>query len=338
MKMTMRRALAILWLLAWAPVLQAAGGGDCPRVPAVPWQSVVPGVWVWSPPDGGDVSAANGGHVGATSVLIAGRQALVVDPGPSQRHGEWLRRSLACRFGARVRWIVNTHAHADSVLANSAFAEDVAAGRAEILSNAPTREAMQRRCPDCLASLTRRLGASVMVGTRIVWPTRTLVEGEVLRLGPWRLQVLRTEQGHTEGDLVLWEAGQRLLWAGGLVYAQRVPEMAQGRLDGWLAALQRLQALRPRHLIATTWSSADADGRLAPLEDTRAYLSALREQTLAAMDRGALPLDREAVPLPAFAGWAGYGERHGLNVQRAWRELEPVWMDRAAPPLERKAE
>jgi glyoxylase-like metal-dependent hydrolase (beta-lactamase superfamily II) len=322
--------VALLLGLLCAPGVRATP--DCRSLEPVPWRAVVPGVWVWLPPDGGDVSAANAGHVLPTSAVIAGREALVIDPGPSQAHGERLRRSLACRFGARVRTIVNTHAHSENVLANSAFADEVAAGQIEVVASEPTREGMAQRCPDCLASLTQRLGETAMAGTQIVLPTRTVRPGDELRLGPWRLRVDRVEHAHTEGDLVLWNDRHRIAWAGGLVYQGRVPELAQGQLDGWLAALERLQARRPQHLISTVWSPAPSHGAPPPaLAETRGYLLALREQTLRAMDGGAQPQETGKVELPAFRDWAGYQSRHGFNVMRAWRELEPVWMDRAVP-------
>jgi glyoxylase-like metal-dependent hydrolase (beta-lactamase superfamily II) len=322
--------LSLLVGLLVAPWVRAAP--DCRALEPVPWRAVVPGVWVWLPPDGGDVSATNAGHVVPTSVVISGREALVIDPGPSQAHGERLRRSLACRFGARVRTIVNTHAHSENVLANSAFADEVAAGRTEIVASGPTREGMAQRCPDCLSSLTQRVGEAAMAGTRIVLPTRTVARGDELRLGRWRLHVAQVEHGHTEGDLVLWDATHRIVWAGGLVYQDRVPELAQGRLDGWLAALERLQAQRPQHLISTVWSQAPSREEPPPaLAKTRVYLEALREQTLRAMNQGVQPQETDKVELHAFRDWAGYPARHGFNVLRAWRELEPVWMDQAKP-------
>jgi len=53
---------------------------------------------------------------------------------------------------------------------------------------------------------------------------------------------------------------------------------------------------------------------------------------LQAMDAGRQPQDAGVVELPAYRHWAGYAERHGFNVQRAWRELESVWMEQGAPP------
>ena len=94
-----RRALAALLLGQAVSVLAAPG---CDTLEPVPWRALAPGAWVWLPPDDGDVSPANAGHVLPTSVLVSGRQALVIDPGPSHRHGERVRRSLACRWIAVV--------------------------------------------------------------------------------------------------------------------------------------------------------------------------------------------------------------------------------------------
>jgi glyoxylase-like metal-dependent hydrolase (beta-lactamase superfamily II) len=316
--------------LALAAVLAGPVAAAC--VDSVPWQAVADGVFTWSPAVDGEIAPSNAGHVVPTSVVVHGRQALLIDPGPSHAHGLRVRQSLACRFGAQVRQIVNTHAHAENVLGNSAFADRVAAGRLQILATAATRAGMARRCPDCLASLTAKAGADAMAGTRIVLPTHTLTEGDVLRLGPHRLRVQRIEQGHTEGDLVLWDAQRRLLWAGGLVYGQRLPELAQGSLEGWLAALDRLAALRPQVVVGNTVSVAPYANSLPPaLTGTRAYLNGLRSGVLQAMDQGLQASDATIVTLPDHSAWPGHAERQGFNAQRAWRELEPQWMERESP-------
>lgn len=326
------KGLGLCWLLLCATV---SAHGAC--LDDVPWQPVAPGVWAWSPPVPQEVSADNAGHVVPTSVLIDGGEALVVDPGPSHRHGERVRASLACRFGVQARWIVNTHAHAENVLANSAWADRIETGQTTVLATEGTRVAMEQRCPACLQSLIDRVGAEAMAGTRIVWPGRTLAEGDGLRVGAQRLRVMRVEQGHTESDLVLWHAREGVLWAGGLVYGERLPELAQGSVGAWLDALDRLQAMRPRHVIGAVVSSALGEETPAALRGTRGYLQALRSEVLRAMDEGRHAGESATVQMPAWRGWAGHAQRQDFNVQRAWRELEPLWMQQA-PPLPTSAE
>jgi glyoxylase-like metal-dependent hydrolase (beta-lactamase superfamily II) len=322
----MNRLRWMLGLCLVMPGLALARPACQPHEP-VPWQALAPGIWVWAPEQTAEVSPANGGHVMPVTALVHRGQAMVIDPGPNLHHGQRLRDSLACRFGARVTRVLNSHAHSENVLANAAFEADAAAGRVRIEALAGTRETMALRCPACLESLTGHAGVLAMAGTRIVLPTHSLVPGQVLRFGPHRLQVRPAEQGHTASDLVLWSARERILWAGGLVYGQRLPELAQGRLDDWLAALDRLAALHPATVVGVSVSRAPAAGGLPPaLVQTREYLAALREGVWRAMDAGEQPQTPGLVDLPVYRGWAGYAERHEFNRLRVWRELEPLWM------------
>lgn len=315
-----RRDLLAALLALGAERVRAA----CAPDDTLPWRALADGLWVW---DGAnvDIDAGNRGHVAPTAVLIAGDRALLIDPGPSAHHAERVRRSLRCRFGAEVSDVANTHAHAENVLGNAAFADDAAAGRVRIWATAATRASMARRCPACLQSLRERVGEEAMAGTGIVLPTHTLAEGDTLTIGHQRLQVRRVEQGHSDGDLVLWWPRERVLFAGGLVVDGRLPELAQGSLDGWLAALRRLAALRPRVVVGSR--VGDARGIAA----TQRYLRTLRRGVLAAMDAGHLAEEPGLVPMREWRHWAGHAERQGFNVQRAWRELEPLWMQQAPP-------
>lgn len=314
--MRLRRCLlAMLMLVA----LQAAAQGpDCARSEPVPWRSLVPGVWVWEGANE-EVSPANGGHVAPVSVVVDAGEALIIDPGPGLRHGQRLRAALHCQLQARPVLVINSHAHAENVLANAAFTD------VPVASLGGTREAMVARCPDCLASLTQRAGAAAMAGTTIVWPSRVLTAGDVIGVGRLAVQVLGEERGHTDSDLVLWLPDQRVLWAGGLAYDGRLPELAQGSVEQWLAALQRLQQRSPRWVVSTRVG----DARL--LRSTERYLQALRQRVLAAMDAGRHAGELQSVAMDEWAAWAGFAARQGFNTQRAWRELEPVWMDRSTP-------
>ncbi len=337
------RPLAMLGLLV---ALSACSGGAflaspsppsslssrCDAETEVPWVAVADGLWVWPPSEAAEVSAENGGHVVATSVLVSQGMALVVDPGPSLRHGLRVRRSVECRFGASVRWVVNTHAHSENVLANVAFADLIEDGRVQVLASGPTRAGMEQRCNACLASLKRRVGEESMSGTRIVLPTQTLTKGERLLVGDQWLEVVDIALGHTEGDLVLWWPAQRVAWVGGLVYENRIPELAQGQVVPWIQALDRIIALKPAIVVGVSLdrSQNDVSGPTSVLV-TRAYLLDLYQQIWHAMDEGMQANEaQQRLHLPRYKTWVGYGERQGFNVLRAWRELEPRWMD--SPP------
>ncbi len=302
---------------------------SCPPASAVRWQAIVPGVWIW-PGAAQEIGPGNRGQV-ASQILIRdgdGDGATLIDPGPSLAHGRLVRESARCALGLTIKRVLDSHAHAENVLGNAAFAG------ARLEASPATVAGMRARCPQCLASITQKAGQAALDGTTVLLPEASLRPGQQLASASGRWQIMEFTAAHSDSDLVLWNEEQRLLVAPSLVYQGRLPELAQGSLLGWLAALRQLHQLRP------VWVLGQQASRHAGLPATPAntsglaashgYLCALAQGVLKALELGRSANEATEAPelaLPAYAGWAGHAERHGFNVQRAWRELEPHWMN-----------
>lgn len=328
-----------LWLCA-ALLSHSAQAASSPPgcAPAVllPLQTVLPGVAVvhghWPA-----VEAERPDHLATTVVLGQGAEVTVLDPGPSRRAGLALQNTLRCQQKARVTGVINSHAHAEQVLANSAF-------RVRVKALVGTVRSMRQRCPECLATLRQDLGAQALQGTRIMQPHATLQEGQTLHIGGRVWQVQAMLQAHTESDLVLWSPGREggparegVVLAGGLVDG-RWPVLAQGSVIGWLAALDRVQAMQPQWLIG---QHAVAGPQQVPqvLQRQRAYLCGLLGHAWRKLEQGqseaetvqglALPAQWPAPDAKQAQAWR---QQHMFNQLRAWREAEQMWLSEQAWP------
>ena len=283
------------------------------------WLPVAPDIY-FCPGVNEEVSADNAGVVVNSAVLLNGRRALLIDPGPHWRRGVMLRQSLQQQLGAQVVAVVNTHAHPENVLGNAAFAD------LPIYASAETTRLMKSRCKICRQHLGEIVGAQFMRETPLVFPSRLLRDGQNWRWGRHDLKVAVFSQAHSPSDLSLFEPASGVLFAGGLSYRERIPEMQEASLAGWIAALQRLQHWPTRFVIGNgTGTPADT------LEPTLRYLLALREQVSAAINQGeAVTTFLNQPPNGEWQGWRAYPERHALNVQRAWTELENFWWNAKA--------
>ncbi len=335
---SMRRACEAVFLGMATTLTIAAGAyaqqntdatGACAREAAPYWQPLVPGVWV-RPGLAQDIGAHNGGQVASQLLIGQGNSATLVDPGPSLAQGLAARRAARCELGLAITRVLDSHAHAENVLGNAAFeAEQV---RLEALPE--TRAAMAARCPKCLAAMVQALGAEPMAGTRIVLPQPSLQAGQDWDSDAGAWQALEFRWAHTESDLALWNERHRLLVAPGLVYHERLPELAQGSVVGWIAALETLRSLRPDWVVGNLPLAATGPQAVDGLGQTHRYLCSLSRAVLGALDSGRSVTEVQQIGLPAYAGWAGYAQRNGFNVQRAWRELEPLWIRDAVPACE----
>lgn len=272
---------------------------------------MAPGVWV-KPADPGAAS----GWTEPTTVWGDAHTAWVLDPGPHRCAGLALRHWLAQHLPGRRVQLINSHAHPDNVLANSAWPAGT-----PIHALAGVREQMQRRCPTCLAHLRQTLGDQWMQGSAIVLPNHALHAGQWLVLAGQRWQVREHTHAHTEHHLSLWQPEQRVWVPSGLVAWGKLPDLARSRVKPWLAALDEVQASQPQAI----WGGPTAPAGLAPLARTQAYLQALDGGIAQAMEQGKSVLEHLGQPLsPALSALVPPTElpRHQLNLMHEWQLRE----------------
>ncbi len=307
----------MLWLALSGQAKASDSSASCPEPPTRHWQRVVPGVWVW-PGAAEDIGPGNQAHVVSQILISHGSSATLIDPGPGLAHGREVIRSARCELDLTISRVLNSHAHAENVLGNAAFAPPH--GAAALAATPATRAAMAQRCEQCVAAIAQAAGDPGLAMTPVVLPEPGLQPGQRWDSDAGGWLTLEFSSAHSESDLAWWNEDQRLLIAPGLVYRDRLPELAQGSLPGWIAALRELHRLRPSRIVGNLPMSG------AGLEPGYRYLCDLGQAVLQALESGLSAAEATRIDLPAHAGLAGYAQRHGLNLQRAWRELEPLWI------------
>lgn len=151
------------------------------------------------------------GPLAANCYIIAGetvKEAVVIDPG-----GEGDDIAAFCaQQGLQVKYIINTHGHADHIMGNAALK---AATGAELLVHA-----------DDAAMLTSpQLSLATYVGQQaeLISPDRTVTDGAVLQVGELTLTLIHTP-GHTPGGMSI--AVEKCLFTGDTLFAESI-----GRTD-----------------------------------------------------------------------------------------------------------
>jgi hydroxyacylglutathione hydrolase len=141
----------------------------------------------------------------STNVWVLGddrsREALAIDTAtPSVA---WLTDELAAR-GWRLRFVVSTHHHWDHIGDNAAVVD---ATGAQLAVHGLDRHGLETPRP---------LFAPTPIVPSV--PAIELAEGDAIRFGAIRLEVLHTP-GHTEGSVCLVSADDRLVFSGDTLFA-----------------------------------------------------------------------------------------------------------------------
>lgn len=277
---------------------------------------VAPGIHVhpgavqdWGPGNGGDV---------ANLVAVVGQRCVaVVDSGGTPALGRLWHAAIRRVTALPVCYVINTHAHPDHILGNTAFAQ--APQRPQFVANGRFAAMLSAREPYYRRALQRDFGVD-MAPSAMVYPDIAVAQSLELDLGGRTLTLQAWPTAHTDNDLTVFDASTRTLIAGDLLFAQHLPVL-DGSLRGWLCALPGLRRL-PVALAVPGHGRVGRDWPAA-LDAQEAYLQGLLRDTRAAIHKGwTLQQAVDRITLPPGADWLLVDSFERRNVTAAYAELE----------------
>lgn len=287
-------------------------------------RAVADGVWVL---EGAveDFSRSNGCNIINTGVIATPQGTWVVNTGPSFLYGQQQRQAvlqlLTPHKAGAVQQVLNLNLHPDYFFGNQAW-RDV-----------PTRalagsiQGMQAE-GGAYADNAYTLCGDWMKGTEST-PAKEAIAPGRFKLGTHDIELWRSH-GHTADDLVLIDHTSGVVFAGGLVFTERVPTVPHAKIEAWLAALDALEAkLKPLKIKALIPSHGPVRGDVQGLHQTRDYLRWLH-QLLQDSAKAGLDLSEViALPVPArFARWGAIDTEYPRNVIGLYPAYERVALTR----------
>lgn len=275
-------------------------------------------VFAWHQPDGT-------WWVNNAGVVIGGESTLIVDTCATEERTRRFLAAVAARDAREPAFAVNTHEHGDHTYGNSLLPSSTCLIGHHVMAAHLAVDALIEGCPPAWEPLPH-WGAV----TRRV-PTLTLSSGLDLDLGGTVAHVRHPgHPAHTEGDLVVWLPGPRVLFTGDLVFAGLTPLCFMGSVDGARRSLSWLADFAPSVLVPGHGEIV-SEGRLAEvLSEHERYYRFVESVAARALDAGLSPLEAaRACDLGEFAAWAD-AERIVLNLHRAMADASGRPMDLVA--------
>ena len=316
---------------AFVALMAAMGLGACAAVQApagaspIP-QQVAPGVYMLRGA-AGEVDTQTLGRIGNAGFIVGDDGVVAIDTGTSYRHGQALLAAIASVTDRPVRLALVTHTRQEFLFGAAAFQDRGIPVQMHRLA----ARLMATRCETCLKTLVRVLGDEEMQGTRMFKPDAVFDSSFSTRLigRPLRIHVFEHSSG--PGDIAVMDERSRVLFAGGLLDWQRIPDIQDGRFPEWKAALAQLRELAPAAIVP-------GHGALAPpraIEAELRYLAQL-EARLAELLHADTALSQVAdlATLSEFAGWDQAETIHRRNASIVFLRLERERLFRADNPPE----
>jgi len=247
--------------------------------------------------------------------FIVGKKCVaVIDTGGSASIGRELRGAIENHTSLPICYVINTHVHVDHVLGNAAFKND----GPSFVGSAPLAAAMARSRAFFIGQYSGDMDSPR--ADQIIGPDRLVEHELVLDLGDRQLILRAWPTAHTDCDLTVFDAATGTLWAGDLLFNERLPAL-DGSIKGWLAALDELSRMKVRLTVPGHGPMAREPKSVIIAE--RRYLRALADGVRGELKQGK-PLEDaiEHVAAAEKSHWLLWDSVHPHNVVRAYEELE----------------
>lgn len=256
------------------------------------------------PPEGGGPNAG---------FVVAGGQVLVIDSLLSPAFGQQLAGYVRQVTDRPPAYLVNTHAHGDHVFGNQAFAP-----AARVVAQRKVRETLLSQGEAMVQSFAERFADMVpdIRDTKVVPPDITFSRHMTLHLDGCTIELIHPGVAHTDGDTMVYLPGERLLYAGDLLFNHIFPPI-MGSSAGWIAAIDQIEAMDvdtivPGHGFVATKKD---------LGDLKQCIYEVRQQVKGCFSRGLSPEEAaKQIDLP-YLRWPR-AERLPVAVQTIYRELK----------------
>ena len=281
---------------------------------------IADGVWAYLQPDGG------WGWSNAGLITGDGSSLLVDTLFDLRLTADMLVVMRATSPAAQhIGTVVNTHANGDHCYGNSLL------GDAQIIATARCADEMRGLPPAAMAAMLRSadaLGAAGQFLQRIfspfsfedvplTLPTR-LFEGRLdLHVGDRAVSLLEVGPAHTGGDAVVHLPEAGIVFTGDILFHGGHPIVWAGPVANWIAACDRVLALRPSVIVPGHGPLATP----AALMDLKDYFTLLTSEARTRYEAGLSPLEAARdIDLGPYAGWSE-AERVVANVHALYRDF-----------------
>ncbi|NLV74001.1 MAG: MBL fold metallo-hydrolase [Chloroflexi bacterium] len=173
------------------------------------------------------------------AVIFTNQGAIVIDTLPYPAETRQMLSFIEDKLGAdAVRYVVNTHCHADHVYGSYLFES------ATVISHDLCREILLRSGERLLARAQRE--NTNLAEVRLRPPQVTFANEMHLHLGPRHVRLIHTP-GHTSDSIIAFTVDDRVVIAGDTMMP--IPHISGGDITSLVASLRSIQELNPNFIV-----------------------------------------------------------------------------------------
>lgn len=255
----------------------------------------------------------NKGFVSNVCWVEGEKSVTLFDAGPTELFAKELDMEIFKTTAKKVSSVIVTNYHDDRILGAGYFQKRGAkiVAHKNIISDMAKNESKILR-------MQRLLPSQVYGQTTIVKPD-TLFDGKEFEINGVKLLKL-SAIAETPSDIVVWAPKQNAIFTGNIVFDGRLLNYDDdSRADGWIEALEKIEAMKPNIIISGHGDKLDKAGVVT----TKSYLQTILRGAKKAIDDGVeLENITKIVKAEEFSSLLNFKELHHRNLYNLYGHFE----------------
>lgn len=220
--------------------------------------------------DLGQRSPENLGHNITSGFIVTAQGVVVIDTGGSLANAQAIHAAIRKVTDKPVIFAVNTGGQDHRWFGNDYFKRQ---GAKLVAAEAAVPDMRERAAAQ--EDVARQLLEEKFAGTRLVYPDITFKGRYTLPVKGERIELIYTGGAHTPGDIFVWLPQRSIVFAGDVVFVQRLLGVLPGSAQRWIKSLEVLRdELKPKIVVPGHGHVTDLN---EALRDSYDYLVFLRD-------------------------------------------------------------
>ncbi|CAM1343208.1 MBL fold metallo-hydrolase [Tenacibaculum aestuarii] len=192
--------------------------------------------------------------------IITKNGVLLFDTGSSESIGHKIKRTIASVTDLPVRWVVNSHSHADHWLGNAAFTDTAT----EIITSRHALTEMKKNGKDDIA-FYNKVTKGEIGSTKLILPTLVLDQILKRNFGGIEVEFILVNGSHSSGDIIMWLPKQKIIFGGDVLSSDWMPIITdEVNIPSLINTLNSITELNPNKVLTghgntTTVKSIERD-------------------------------------------------------------------------------
>lgn len=306
----MKRLTLLLFLFSLALTTVTAAGKQ-----QLALQQVTKNVWAIVGPMT-QRSPENLGNNATFGFVVTADGIVLVDAGGSMQGAKAIHQLIKRVSSKPVRYVIDSGGQDHRWFGNDYFAKQ----GAKIISSIDAMKDQKARLNMQWTMMETLIGKQALKGTKEKFADITFENEYKLTLGGVHFEIYHHDRAHTPGDAFIWLPQSKVMFAGDIVFTERMLGIGEeSNSKSWLASFDAMAAYKPKYLIPGHGSPASLD---KAIKDTRDYLAYLRETVAAFIKQGGGAYEISRVNQDRFKYLQNYETLAGRNALKVYTELE----------------